>query len=110
LQIHTCACAHNVMWTTSLEWSVLWIFSSLHGVCTACGLFPIALDSAIHQNTSYLNLRFWILLPSLTILSTFMGVPSRCLIGKLVKFMYKMVNLFLSNLCPDWNIRLLGVQ
>jgi branched-subunit amino acid transport protein len=71
--------------------------------------FSIALDSATHQSTSYLDLRFRIFVPEFNNIINLHGCALPMFDRHTGEVMFTMVNSFLSILCPDWTIRLLGV-
>ena len=71
--------------------------------------FSIALESATHQSTSYLDLRFRLFVPEFIDLVNLHGCALPMFDRHAGEVMFTMVNTVLSILCPDWNICLLGV-
>jgi hypothetical protein len=65
--------------------------------------FSLALDSATHQSTSFLDLRFRIFIPN------YHGCTLPMFDHHTGDIMSMMVSKFLTVLCPDWTIRLLGL-
>jgi branched-subunit amino acid transport protein len=71
--------------------------------------FSIALDSASHQSTTYLDLRFQVFIPHYKNIVNLHGCALPMFDRHTGKVMFTMVSTFLNVLCPDWNIRLLGI-
>jgi len=71
--------------------------------------FSIALDSATHQSTSFLNLRFRIFVPNYHSIVNLHGCTLPMFDRHTGDIMSTMVSKFLTVLCLDWTIRLLGL-
>jgi hypothetical protein len=71
--------------------------------------FSLALDSATHQNTSFLDLRFRIFVPNYHSIVNLHGCTLPMFDRHTGDIMSTMVSKFLTVLCPDWTIRLLGL-
>jgi len=72
--------------------------------------FSIALDSATHQSTSYLDLRFRIFLPAFYDIVNVHAAAFPMFDRHIGEVMYKMVTVFLNVMCPIWIVRLLGIS
>ncbi|CAN5966279.1 unnamed protein product [Sphagnum jensenii] len=72
--------------------------------------FSIALDSATHQSTSYLDLRFRIFLPAFYDIVNVHAAALPMFDWHTGEVMYKMVAVFLNVMCPVWTVRLLGIS
>jgi hypothetical protein len=72
--------------------------------------FSIALDSATHQSTSYLDLRFRIFLPAFYNIVNVHAAALPMFDRHTGEVMYKMVAAFLNVMCPVWTVRLLGIS
>jgi len=70
--------------------------------------FSLALDSATHQSTSFLDLRFRVFIPNYNSIVNLHGCTLPMFDRHTGDIMSTMVNKFLTVLCPDWTIRLLG--
>jgi hypothetical protein len=71
--------------------------------------FSLALDSATHQSTSFLDLGFRIFVPNYHSIVNLHGCTLPMFDRHTGDIMSTMVNKFLTMLCPDWTIRLLGL-
>jgi hypothetical protein len=71
--------------------------------------FSLALDSATHQSTSFLDLRFRVFIPNYHSIINLHGCTRPMFDRHTGDIMSTMVNKFLTVLCPDWTIRLLGL-
>jgi hypothetical protein len=72
--------------------------------------FFIAMDSATHQSTSCLDLRFRVFIPEFTSnIVNLQGCTLPMFDRHACEVMFTMVHTFLNLLCPNWNICLLGV-
>jgi hypothetical protein len=71
--------------------------------------FSIAIDSATHQSTSYLDLRFRIYSKSSKDIHNLHGCALPLHDRHTGEVMHDMISKFLSVLCPHWRIALLGV-
>jgi len=71
--------------------------------------FSLALDSATHQSTSFLDLRFRVFIPNYHSIVNLHGCTLPMFDRHTGDIMSTMVNKFLIVLCPDWTIRLLGL-
>jgi hypothetical protein len=71
--------------------------------------FSIAMDSATHQSTSYLDLHFRVYIPEFSNIINLHGCALPMFDRHTGEVMFAMVSKFLNVLCPNWNIRLLGV-
>jgi hypothetical protein len=72
--------------------------------------FSIALDSATHQSTSYLNVRFRIFLPAFYNIVNLHVVALPMFNWHTGEVMFQMVISFLDVLRPGWKVHLLGVS
>jgi hypothetical protein len=72
--------------------------------------FSIALDSATHQSTSYLDLRFRIFLPAFYDIVNVHAAALPMFDRHTGEVMYKMVVSFLNVMCLVWTVRLLGIS
>jgi hypothetical protein len=71
--------------------------------------FSIALDSATHQSTSYLDLRFQIFMPAFNDIVNVHAAALPMLDQHTGEVMYK-VEAFLNVMCPVWTVCLLGIS
>jgi hypothetical protein len=71
--------------------------------------FSLALDSATHQSTSFLDLRFRVFIPNYHSIVNMHGCTLPMFDCHTWDIMSTMANKFLIVLCPDWTIRLLGL-
>jgi len=71
--------------------------------------FSLALDSATHQSTSFLDLHFRVFIPNYHSIVNLHGCTLPMFDCHTGDIMSTMVNKFLTMLCPDWTIRLLGL-
>jgi hypothetical protein len=71
--------------------------------------FSIAMDSATHQSTSYLDLRFRVYIPEFSNIVNLHGCALPMFDRHTGEVMFTMVSKLLNVLCPNWNICLLGV-
>jgi hypothetical protein len=71
--------------------------------------FSLALDYATHQSTSFLDLRFRIFVPNYHSIVNLHGCTLLMFDRHTRDIMSTMVSKFLTVLCPDWTIRLLGL-
>jgi hypothetical protein len=71
--------------------------------------FSLALDSATHQSTSFLDLRFRVFIPNYHSIVNLHGCTLPMFDRHTGDIMSTMVNKFLTVFCPDWTIRLLGL-
>jgi hypothetical protein len=71
--------------------------------------FSLALNSATHQSTSFLDLRFRIFIPNYHSIVNLHGCTLPMFDRHIGDIMSTMVSKFLTVLCPDWTIRLLGL-
>ena len=67
------------------------------------------MDSATHQSTSYLDLRFQVFIPELSNIVNLHGCALPMFDWHTCGVMFTMESTFLNVLCPNWNIYLLGV-
>ena len=72
--------------------------------------FSIALDSATHQSTSYLDMRFRIFVPAYFDIANLHAAVLPMFDRHTGEVMFKMVEAFLNVLCPEWKVHLLGVS
>ncbi len=72
--------------------------------------FSLALDSATHQNTSFLDLRFQVFIPNYHSIINLHGCALPMFDRHTRDIMSTMVSKFLTVLCLDWTIRLLGLM
>jgi hypothetical protein len=72
--------------------------------------FPLALSSATHQSTSFLDLRFQVFIPNYHSIVNLHGCALLMFDRHIGDIMSTMVSKFLTVLCPDWTIRLLGLM
>ena len=68
------------------------------------GFFLIATDSATHQSTSYLDLRFRVFIPEFSNIVSLHGCALPMFDRHTGEVMFTMVSTFLNVLCPNWNI------
>ncbi len=71
--------------------------------------FSLALDSATHQSTSFLDLCFRIFVPNYHSIVNLHGCTLPMFDRHTGDIMSTMVSKFLTVLCPNWRIRLLGL-
>jgi hypothetical protein len=71
--------------------------------------FSLALNSATHQSTSFLDLRFRVFIPNYHSIVNLHGCTLPMFDRHTGDIMSTMVNKFLTVLCPNWTIRLLGL-
>jgi hypothetical protein len=71
--------------------------------------FSLALDSTTHQSTSFLNLCFRVFIPNYHSIVILHGCALPMFDRHTGDIMSTMVNKFLTMLCLDWTIRLLGL-
>ncbi len=71
--------------------------------------FSLALDSATHQSTSFLDLCFRVFIPNYHSIINLHGCALLMFDRHTRDIMSTMVNKFLIVLCPEWTIRLLGL-
>ncbi|KAH9560589.1 hypothetical protein CY35_06G113300 [Sphagnum magellanicum] len=69
--------------------------------------FSLALNSATHQSTSFLDLRFRVFIPNYHSIVNLHGCTLLMFDRHIGDIMSTMVNKFLTVLCPDWTICLL---
>jgi hypothetical protein len=72
--------------------------------------FSIALDSATHQSTSYLDVRFRIFMPAFYNIVNLHAIALPMFDWHTGEVMFQMVISFLDVLRPDWKVHLLGVS
>jgi hypothetical protein len=72
--------------------------------------FSIALDSATHQSTSYLDVRFWIFMPTFYNIVNLHAVALPMFNWHTGEVMFQMVVSFLDVLHPGWKVHILGVS
>ncbi|KAI2512514.1 hypothetical protein MHU86_1967 [Fragilaria crotonensis] len=77
-------------------------------LCRSWG-FSLALDSATHQSTSYLDIRFRVFVKEQGTIVCLHGCALPMFDRHTGEVMFDMVTKFLNVLCPDWKIRLIGV-
>jgi hypothetical protein len=71
--------------------------------------FSLTLHSATHQNTSFLDLRFWVFIPNYHSIVNLHGYALPMFDRHTRDIMSTMVSKFLIVFCPDWTIHLLGL-
>jgi hypothetical protein len=71
--------------------------------------FSLTLDSATHQSTSFLDLRFRVFIPNYHSIINLHGCTLPMFDRHTRDIMSTMVSKFLTVLCPNWTIRLLGL-
>jgi len=72
--------------------------------------FSIALDSATHQSTSYLDVHFRIFMPAFYNIINLHAVALPMFSRHTNEVMFQMVVSFLDIFCPGWKVHLLGVS
>jgi hypothetical protein len=71
--------------------------------------FSLAFDCATHQSTSFLDLHFRVFIPNYHSIVNMHGCTLPMFDRHTGAIMSMMVSKFLTVLCPDWTIRLLGL-
>jgi hypothetical protein len=71
--------------------------------------FSLALDSTTHQSTSFFDLHFRVFIPNYHSIVNLHGCALRMFDRHTGDIMSTMVSKFLTVLCPNWTIHLLGL-
>jgi hypothetical protein len=71
--------------------------------------FAIVFDSTTHQSTSYLDLHFYVFIKEHNTIINFHGCALPMFDRHTNEIMFNMVNKFLTTLCPNWMVRLIGL-